>query len=110
MVSDWQGGDISKLFPALSGKEDLSMGEDKKADKKRKRIVPKAPVQMIISREDVGTQTVTVKRHFTANSNITFFLRDLPVLRQFIAKKSFFYYGKITLFLKKRRPFQVLSA
>ena len=24
MVSDWQGGDISKLFPALSGKEDLS--------------------------------------------------------------------------------------
>lgn len=59
MVSDWQGGDISKLFPALSGKEDLSMGEDKKADKKRKRIVPKAPVQMIISREYVGTQTVT---------------------------------------------------
>ena len=55
MVSDWQGGDISKLFPALSGKEDLSMGEDKKADKKRKRIVPKAPVQMIISREYVGT-------------------------------------------------------
>ena len=54
MVSDWQGGDISKLFPALSGKEDLSMGEDKKADKKRKRIVPKAPVQMIISREYVG--------------------------------------------------------
>lgn len=47
MVSDWQGGDISKLFPALSGKEDLSMGEDKKADKKRKRIVPKAPVQMM---------------------------------------------------------------
>ena len=46
MVSDWQGGDISKLFPALSGKEDLSMGEDKKADKKRKRIVPKAPVQL----------------------------------------------------------------
>ena len=36
MVSDWQGGDISKLFPALSGKEDLSMGEDKKADKKEK--------------------------------------------------------------------------
>ena len=35
MVSDWQGGDISKLFPALSGKEDLSMGEDKKADKKK---------------------------------------------------------------------------
>ena len=26
MVSDWQGGDISKLFPALSGKEDLSIG------------------------------------------------------------------------------------
>ena len=59
MVSDWQGGDISKLFPALSGKEDLSMGEDKKADKKRKRIVPKAPVQLIISREYFGTHTVT---------------------------------------------------
>ena len=35
------------------------MGEDKKADKKSKRIVPKAPVQMIVSREYVGTQTVT---------------------------------------------------
>ena len=35
------------------------MGEDKKEDKKRKRVVPKAPVQMIISREYVGTQTVT---------------------------------------------------
>ncbi len=37
------------------------MGEDKKADKKRKRIVPKAPVQMIISREYVGTQYEIVK-------------------------------------------------
>ena len=34
------------------------MGEDKKANKKRKRIVPKARVQVIISREYVGTQTV----------------------------------------------------
>ncbi len=34
MVSDWQGGDISKLFPALSGKEDLSMGEDRKQIKR----------------------------------------------------------------------------
>ncbi|RBT46508.1 stage II sporulation protein R [Enterococcus hirae] len=34
------------------------MGEDKKLNKKRKRIVPKAPVQMIISREYVGTQTL----------------------------------------------------
>ena len=59
LQKELNGGDISKLFPALSGKEDLSMGEDKKADKKRKRIVPKAPVQMIISREYVGTQTVT---------------------------------------------------
>lgn len=56
MVSDWQGGDISKLFPALSGKEDLSMGEDKKADKKRKRIVPKAPVQMISYLQNGGQQ------------------------------------------------------
>lgn len=32
MVSDWQGGDISKLFPALSGKEDLSMGEEIKRE------------------------------------------------------------------------------
>ena len=44
--------------PALSGKEDLSMGEDKKANKKRKRIVARQPVQMIVSREYVGTQTV----------------------------------------------------
>ncbi|MFX3754351.1 stage II sporulation protein R, partial [Streptococcus suis] len=35
------------------------MGEDKKADKKRKSIVPKAQEQMISSREYVGTQTVT---------------------------------------------------
>nr|WP_330371640.1 stage II sporulation protein R [Marvinbryantia formatexigens] len=46
------------ILPCLSGKEDLNMGEDKKANKKRKRIMPKAPVQMIISREYVGTQTV----------------------------------------------------
>ena len=58
MVSDWQGGGIFKRSPALSGKEDLSMGEDKKANKKRKRIVARQPVQMIISREYVGTQTV----------------------------------------------------
>ena len=44
--------------PALSGKEDLNMGEDKKANKKRKRIVARQPVQMIVSREYVGTQTV----------------------------------------------------
>ena len=59
MVSDWQSGDFYKLIPALSGMVDISMVPDKKADKKRKRIVPKAPVQMIISREYVGTQTVT---------------------------------------------------
>ena len=58
MVSDWQGGDISKLFPALSGKEDLNMGEDKTANKKRKRNVAGQPVQMVVSREYVGTQTV----------------------------------------------------
>jgi len=58
------GRGVSRRSPALSGKEDLSMGEDKKADKKRKRIVPKAPVQMIISREYVGTQTVTEARIF----------------------------------------------
>ncbi len=34
------------------------MGEDKKANKKRKRIVAIKPVQMIVSREYVGTQTV----------------------------------------------------
>ena len=44
--------------PALSGKEDLNMGEDKTTNKKRKRIMPKAQVQIIISREYVGTQTV----------------------------------------------------
>ena len=35
------------------------MGEDKKSNKKRKRIVAKQPVQMRISREYVGTQTVS---------------------------------------------------
>ena len=35
------------------------MGEDKKSNKKRKRIVAKQPVQMIISHEYVGTQTVS---------------------------------------------------
>ena len=58
IVSDWQGGGVFKHSPALSGKEDLSMGEDKKANKKRKRIVAREPVQMIVSREYVGTQTV----------------------------------------------------
>ena len=82
MVSDWQGGDISKLFPALSGKEDLSMGEDKKADKKRKRIVPKAPVQMIISREYVGTQTVT-----EAFVPITVTEAFVPIISEDIRKK-----------------------
>uniref|UniRef100_UPI002FE6DB27 stage II sporulation protein R n=1 Tax=Acetatifactor aquisgranensis TaxID=2941233 RepID=UPI002FE6DB27 len=34
------------------------MGEDKTASKKRKRIVARQPVQMIVSREYVGTQTI----------------------------------------------------
>ena len=59
MVSDWQGGDISSRSPALSGKEDLNMGEDKKTTGRRKRIVSKGQVQMIISRKYVGTQTVS---------------------------------------------------
>ena len=58
IVCDWQGGSIFVYSPTLSGKEDLSMGEDKKANKKRKRIVARQPVQMIVSREYVGTQTV----------------------------------------------------
>ena len=57
-MSDWQGGSIFIYSPALSGKEDLSMGEDKKANKKRKRTVARQPVQMIVSREYIGTQTV----------------------------------------------------
>lgn len=57
-MSDRQGGGIFIYSPALSGKEDLNMGEDKKANKKRKRIVARQPVQMIVSREYVGTQTV----------------------------------------------------
>ena len=36
----------------------MGKGEDKTANKKRKRIMPKAPVRMIVSREYVGTQTV----------------------------------------------------
>ena len=58
-MSDWQGGGVFRHSPALSGKENLSMGEDKRANKKRKRIVARQPVQMIVSREYVGTQTVT---------------------------------------------------
>ena len=58
IVSDWRGGSIFIYSPALSGKEDLNMGEDKTANKKRKRIMPEAQVQVIISREYVGTQTV----------------------------------------------------
>ena len=57
-MSDRQGGSIFIYSPALSGKEDLSMGEDKKVNKKRKRIVARQPVQVIVSREYVGTQTV----------------------------------------------------
>lgn len=37
----------------------MDKGENKTANRGRKRIVPKAPVQMIISREYVGTQTVS---------------------------------------------------
>ncbi|NBJ97206.1 stage II sporulation protein R [bacterium 1xD8-48] len=58
MVSDWRGGSIFIYSPALSGKEDLNMGEDKTANKKRKRNVAGQPVQMVVSREYVGTQTV----------------------------------------------------
>jgi len=36
----------------------LYMGEDRKTTGRRKRIVPKGQVQMIISREYIGTQTV----------------------------------------------------
>ena len=54
-MSGRQGGDVSRRSPALSGKEDLNMGEDKTASKKRKRIVARQPVQMIVSREYVGT-------------------------------------------------------
>ncbi len=57
IVSDRQSRGIY-ILPCLSGKEDLNMGEDKTANKKRKRIMQKAQVQVIISREYVGTQTV----------------------------------------------------
>ena len=57
-MSGSQGGDVSRRSLALSEKEDLNMGEDKTTNKKRKRIMPKAQVQVIISREYVGTQTV----------------------------------------------------
>ena len=58
MVSDWQSRGILYTPFALSGKEDLNMGEDKTANKKRKRNVAGQPVQMVVSREYVGTQTV----------------------------------------------------
>ena len=53
------GRGVSIRSPALSGKEGLMMGEDKKTTEKRKQLVPKTPVRMIISREYVGTRTVT---------------------------------------------------
>ena len=53
-----RAGTFPDAPPVLSGKEDLNMGEDKTANKKRKRIVARQPVQMIVSREYVGTQTV----------------------------------------------------
>ena len=59
IVSDWQGGDMFFTSLPRHGKEDLSMGEDKKTTGRRKRIASKGQVQMIISREYVGTQTVT---------------------------------------------------
>ena len=58
MVSDWQSRGILYTPFALSGKGDLNMGEDKTANKKRKRNVAGQPVQMVVSREYVGTQTV----------------------------------------------------
>ena len=58
MVSDWQSRGILYTPSALSGKGDLNMGEDKTANKKRKRNVAGQPVQMVVSREYVGTQTV----------------------------------------------------
>ena len=57
-MSGRQGGGVFRHSPALSGKENLSMGEDKTANKKRKRNVAGQPVQMVVSREYVGTQTV----------------------------------------------------
>lgn len=43
-------------FPFSKG--NLNMNYNEKSDKKKKRIVPKAPVKIIISREYIGTQTV----------------------------------------------------
>ena len=57
-MSDWQSRGILYTPFALSGKGDLNMGEDKTANKKRKRNVAGQPVQMVVSREYVGTQTV----------------------------------------------------
>ena len=57
-MSDCRAGAFLYTPFALSGKGDLNMGEDKTASKKRKRIVARQPVQMIVSREYIGTQTV----------------------------------------------------
>ena len=45
--------------PALPCREDDRLNDSRKQTGKRKRVTPKAPVQMVVTHEFVGTKTVT---------------------------------------------------
>ena len=72
------------------------MGEDKTANKKRKRIMTKAQVKVIISREYVGTQTV-------AEAFIPIISEDI---RREIAKDDTFDKGDIRPCISGKRNLQ----
>lgn len=45
--------------PAPPLREDDRLNDSRKQTEKRKRVTPKAPVQMVVTHEFVGTKTVT---------------------------------------------------
>lgn len=45
--------------PAPPIREDDRLNDSRKQTEKRKRVTPKAPVQMVVTHEFVGTKTVT---------------------------------------------------
>ena len=50
---------VSSDAPAPPCREDDRLNDSRKQTEKRKRVTPKAPVQMIVRHEFVGTKTVT---------------------------------------------------
>lgn len=53
------GVGMSADAPALPLREDDRLNDSRKQTGKRKRVTPKAPVQMVVTHEFVGTKTVT---------------------------------------------------